>query len=106
MTLLAHEGWNGPGPWILFVPLVWAVVVLGLITFLRRTARRGGAGPRRRGPGPWHLGAGPAEPSPVDVLGRRFAEGQIDENEYWMRLSVLNEAMHSERQAEPKGGAR
>jgi putative membrane protein len=25
------------------------------------------------------------------VLGRRFASGEIDEDEYWRRLSVLDE---------------
>ncbi|MYS41656.1 SHOCT domain-containing protein, partial [Streptomyces sp. SID5998] len=29
--------------------------------------------------------------SPLAVLGRRFASGEIDEDEYWHRLSVLEE---------------
>jgi putative membrane protein len=28
--------------------------------------------------------------SPITVLGHRFASGEIDEDEYWRRLSVLN----------------
>ncbi|MFD7875010.1 SHOCT domain-containing protein [Streptomyces sp. NPDC059766] len=85
MTTLAD--WHGgPGPWILFLPLIWAAVVAGAVTFLRRTARRGRCGP-------WQaLGdPRPSGDSPVAILGRRFASGEIDEDEYWRRLSVLDE---------------
>ncbi|MDV9177979.1 SHOCT domain-containing protein, partial [Streptomyces sp. W16] len=33
----------------------------------------------------------PTGDSPLAVLGRRFATGDIDEDEYWRRLSVLDE---------------
>ncbi|MEZ7005096.1 SHOCT domain-containing protein [Streptomyces sp. AD55] len=81
MQTLANFGDGGPGPWILLVPLLWALVVGGVVTVLRRTARRGRPGPGR-----------PVEDrSPLAVLGRRFAAGEIDEEEYWRRLSVLEE---------------
>ena len=76
--------WNGgPGPWILFFPLIWAAVVIGVVTVLRRTGRRG----------PWRAtdDPRPSGDSPLAVLGRRFASGEIDEDEYWRRLSVLDE---------------
>ncbi|MET9689729.1 SHOCT domain-containing protein [Streptomyces sp. NPDC006514] len=76
-TALAHDG---PGPWILFLPLIWAAVVVGVVTVLRRTVRRGPHGAPTYG-----------ERSPIAVLGRRFAAGEIDEEEYWRRLSVLDE---------------
>lgn len=42
--------------------------------------------------GPWRGPDGrPASDSPLAVLGRRFASGEIDEDEYWRRLSVLEE---------------
>ncbi|MGW0731961.1 SHOCT domain-containing protein [Streptomyces sp. NPDC002851] len=83
MQTLAHwEG--GPGPWFLLFPLFWAAVVFGIVTVLRRTVWRG----RGRG-GPWR--AVPDEKSPISVLGHRFASGEIDEEEYWRRLTVLNE---------------
>ncbi|MBT2367344.1 SHOCT domain-containing protein [Streptomyces sp. ISL-10] len=83
MNTLVHDG---PGPWILFFPLIWAAVVVGVVTVLRRT---GILRPHRA---PWQ-GARPpiAESSPIAVLGRRFAAGEIDEEEYWRRLSVLDE---------------
>ncbi|MFJ4693207.1 SHOCT domain-containing protein [Streptomyces sp. NPDC088766] len=49
-----------------------------------RTVRAGRRGPRAAGPRP-------AGDSPLAVLGRRFASGEIDEDEYWRRLSVLDE---------------
>ncbi|MEU3200803.1 MULTISPECIES: SHOCT domain-containing protein [unclassified Streptomyces] len=84
MQTLAHFGDGGPGPWILFFPLLWALVIGGGVALLRRTAWRG------------HRGRGPVRPlvehdSPIAVLGRRFASGEIDEDEYWRRLSVLDE---------------
>jgi putative membrane protein len=83
MQTLAHFADGGPGPWILLFPLIWAVVIGGGIALLRRTAWRG-----RRG-GPWRSTV--EDNSPITVLGHRFASGEIDEDEYWRRLSVLDE---------------
>jgi putative membrane protein len=82
MQTLAHFADGGPGPWILLFPLIWAAVVIGGIVLLRRTVWRGRRGPRR-----------PAidDNSPITVVGHRFAAGEIDEDEYWRRLSVLDE---------------
>ncbi|MGV9989234.1 SHOCT domain-containing protein [Streptomyces sp. NPDC003374] len=93
MQTLAHWDGGGPGPWILFFPLIWAAVVVGAVTVLRRTAWRGRGGPwRGTGAAPWRGADGrPAPDSPLAVLGRRFASGEIDEDEYWRRLSVLDE---------------
>jgi putative membrane protein len=94
-TLLA-DGWHGgPGPWILLVPLFWAAVAFGVVTLVRRS--RGWRG----GP-PWaavrQAGAAGTQqffrggvPEPVDVLKRRYAEGELDEYEYRARLSVLTD---------------
>lgn len=79
-----HDG--GPGPWILFLPLLWFLVVAGIVLLLRRF---GLCGRRGRGHGPQR--GGHSEHSPLSVLGRRFAAGEIDEDEYWRRLSVLDE---------------
>ncbi|MER8232546.1 SHOCT domain-containing protein [Streptomyces sp. NPDC094049] len=75
---------GGPGPWVLFVPLVWAVVVIGVVTVARRAGWRRGRDPRLHG-------GGPDEHSPLALLGHRFAAGEIDEDEYWRRLTVLEE---------------
>ncbi|CAL9594058.1 hypothetical protein SUDANB6_05318 [Streptomyces sp. enrichment culture] len=85
MQTFAHLD-GGPGPWILLVPLVRAAAVLAGVALPRRTGR---AGPRA----PWRTGDGsrPTGDPPLDVLGRRFASGGIDEDEYRRRLTVLDE---------------
>lgn len=88
MNTLAHFD-GGPGPWILFFPLIWAAVVIGGIVLLRRTVWRGRRASCQRDDA--ERGVRVAENSPIAVLGRRFASGEIDEDEYWRRLSVLNE---------------
>ncbi|HLL37575.1 MAG TPA: SHOCT domain-containing protein [Streptomyces sp.] len=82
MQTLAHLGDAGPDAWILLTPLLWAAVMIAAITLLRRTAWHRAT--------PWRP-ASTDHPSPLTVLGRRFASGEIDEEEYWRRLSVLEE---------------
>jgi len=90
--------WNGgPGPWILFFPLIWVFAVAAVITVLRRTGWRG------RG-GPWQARTATSEHSPLAVLGRRFAAGEIDEEEYWRRMSVLEEHFGRDVRGDLRGG--
>lgn len=96
MNTLAHAG---PGPWVLLFPLVWAAVIVTVVTVLRRTGRIGPS----RGRGPWGRPAHD-ERSPIALLGRRFAAGEIDEDEYWRRLTVLEEQFG--RSAGSEGRAR
>ncbi|MFJ9440504.1 SHOCT domain-containing protein [Kitasatospora sp. NPDC101235] len=74
--------WHGPGPWILLIPLVWIAVVVLVIAVLRRTVRR------RHGCG---FGGGAVAEHPLAVLGRRYAEGDIDAEEYRAKRAVLSE---------------
>ncbi|MFD4654140.1 SHOCT domain-containing protein [Kitasatospora sp. NPDC058444] len=84
--------WHGPGPWILLIPLVWIAVVVLVIAVLRRTVwRRHGCG----------FGAGAEHP--LAVLGRRYAEGDIDAEEYRAKRSVLSEPPRDDARG---GGAR
>ena len=86
METLADWGGHGPGPWILLMPVLWAFAVTGVVLVLRRGRR-----PLRRPGGPWGPG-GRGIVSAAEVLARRFAQGEIDEDEYASRLSVLKEA--------------
>lgn len=73
---------DGSGIWLVgIIPmLLWAVLlVLGIILMVRLIGRNSANQP----PPPW--GAESAE----DVLRRRFAAGEIDEEEYRRRLEVL-----------------
>jgi putative membrane protein len=62
----------GPGPWI----LLWIAVVVTII-WLVRGRGRGRWGPPHRGP------------SALDILDRRFAEGELSAEEYRSRRQVL-----------------
>ncbi|WP_316521003.1 SHOCT domain-containing protein [Kitasatospora brasiliensis] len=76
--------WTGPGPWILLIPLVWIAVVVLVVALLRRTVwRRHGCG--------FGAGAVSAAEHPLAVLGRRYAEGDIDAEEYRAKRAVLSE---------------
>jgi putative membrane protein len=66
-------GW-GPGPWFLVFPLFWLAAVATFALIFRR----------RR----WRF---PDERSAGEVLGERYARGEISEDEYRQRLAVLRE---------------
>ena len=76
-TIFAAWHHDGPGWWIVFVPLFWIVVIGGIVLLLRS---RGGWGPPR--------GGGHRETA-IDVLDGRYARGEIDVDEYQERRSVL-----------------
>jgi putative membrane protein len=75
-TLIATCAWGyGPGFFWPIFPLLWFVLIVGLIVFFgRRFRRRAWAGPGRSG---------------ESVLAELFARGEIDESEYAKRLAVL-----------------
>ncbi|GAA4840422.1 SHOCT domain-containing protein [Kitasatospora terrestris] len=84
-TLLAHAAdGSWPGPWILLVPLFWLSAVLLVVLVVRRVLwRRGGCG--------YGWGYGRGADSPLAALGRRYADGEIDADEYRARRAVLTE---------------
>jgi putative membrane protein len=73
LPIAEHDYW-GPGPWILLVPLVWIAVIATIVWLLRG---RRGWGPHRGGP------------SALEILDRRFAEGELSAQEYRDRRQVL-----------------
>lgn len=79
-TLIPVAHWNGHGPgwWIVFVPLFWILVITGIIFLVR--SRRGGP--------PW---GGRGRESGIDVLERRFAQGELSLEQYRERRAVLEE---------------
>lgn len=66
-------GW-GPGGWWVVFPLLWLLLLGGVIFALVRG----------RGRGRWHQGQ-----SAENVLAERYARGEIAEEEYRERLDVL-----------------
>jgi putative membrane protein len=82
MLPLADNHWDGPGAWILLVPLFWGLVILGIVWIVR-------------GSRPWGPRASFRRPeSGIEVLERRFAAGEIDHEEYRQRRSTLEEHRH------------
>ena len=86
-------GWGGWVLWILLTVAFWALVIMAVI-WLVRTISAGRAPGRRFVGGPsWVTAQGGPTPSAVSpaeqILGERFARGEIDENEYRSRLAVL-----------------
>jgi putative membrane protein len=78
-TTIFADAWHhdGPGWWIVFVPLFWIVTIGGLMLLLRS---RGGWGTPR---------VGGHRESALDMLDGRYARGEIDVYEYRERRSVL-----------------
>jgi putative membrane protein len=75
---IAHWDGDGPGWWIVLVPLFWLLVIFGIVLVVRG---RGGAPP-------W---AGRGRETAIEVLERRFAEGELSLEQYRERRSVLEE---------------
>ncbi|KOV53599.1 hypothetical protein ADL00_34030 [Streptomyces sp. AS58] len=59
----------------------WAVIIALGVLLYRALARPGGSDDR--------ADARPLEPIPEQILAERFARGEIDEDEYHRRLTVL-----------------
>ena len=71
-TILAVAGWHGAGgPWFLLFPLFSIALFVGAFFLFR--------GRRER----WHTH------SAEQVLGERYAKGEITADEYQQRLNVL-----------------
>ena len=66
-----HHGWGGP--WFL---IIWIALIIFVVWLLRRVGWRGPRGPHRR-------------QSAAEVLDHRFARGEIDDDEFRRRRSVL-----------------
>lgn len=66
---------HGGGPWFPFFPLFWIVVILFVFWLLRR--------------GRWFRPRHFRHQSAAEALEHRFARGEVDEEEYRRRRSVL-----------------
>ena len=82
-----HDG-GGWGGWILMslaMILFWALVITAIVLAVRYLV--GAAGPHNR-PG---AGPTPAGNRAEDVLAERYARGEIDDDEYRRRLTLIRE---------------
>ena len=74
---IAHWGGDGPGWWIVFAPLFWVLIIVAVVLLVR--SRR------------WAPPGGHRRETAIDVLERRFAEGDLSLEQYRERRSVLEE---------------
>jgi putative membrane protein len=82
---MMFPGW-GMGGWMMvsygFVVLLFLVgIVVALVALSRRTGRSGPT----------------ATPTAKELLAQRYARGEIDDDEYFQRLSVLDSALEPAR---------
>jgi putative membrane protein len=74
------QGWGGGWIAMLVMMVLLIVVVLAVVWLLVGGARRFGGGD-----------AHPARATPEQILAERLARGEIDPNEYRVRLAALTE---------------
>ena len=77
-----HGGWGWGWMALMMVVMVlfWAAVIVGLVWLIRSAGR-----------GSWSRERSVREETPVEILERRFAEGEISEEDYRARREVLND---------------
>ena len=79
----AWSGTTWDAPWLMFVPMLWPVLVIGAIILVVMLLLRDGrtqAGRRDTGL------------MPFEILRERFARGEIDEAEYEERQRVISQS--------------
>ena len=76
------NAWDGAMPWLMFLPMLWPVVVIGAIIFVAMLLIRDGRARAGR--------RDPAGLTPFEILRERFARGEIDQPEYEERLRVIS----------------
>jgi putative membrane protein len=89
---------------VLTTAVFWGLIIWGVVALFgwaRRNRQASGGWwretrPWRSGPGPWSGGTDPwggrgawYDDVPQEILGRRLAAGEIDEEEYHRRLAAL-----------------
>jgi len=72
-----HQDWGGP--WFLLGPLFWGLVIFGIIWALRRSRRH------------WRRAGLARHGSGIQLLERRYAQGELSADEYRERRAVLEE---------------
>jgi putative membrane protein len=70
----------------MFLPMLWPIVMIGGIVVLVMILMRGG---RTETPPTWRRDAG--RQTPFEILGERFARGEIDRHEYEERKELLSQ---------------
>ena len=77
------NAWDGPMPWLMFLPMLWPIVVIGAIIVMVMLLIGDGRTPagRRDSRGL----------TPFEILRERFARGEIDRAEYEERRRIISQ---------------
>jgi putative membrane protein len=82
----ASSTWDGTTPWLMFLPMMlWPILVIGGIIAVVMLLMRSG---KAEAPPTWRDGR---RQTPFDILGERFARGEIDRREYEERKGLLSQ---------------
>ncbi|MFJ8199829.1 SHOCT domain-containing protein [Streptomyces sp. NPDC096152] len=92
--MMWYDGGWGWGGWFImaaFMVLFWALVIAGIVALARYFGgcRHQQSGPPTQSGAPGEQGWGNRRAE--DLLAERFARGEIDEEEYKRRLTLLRE---------------
>ena len=77
------NAWDGAMPWLMFLPMLWPILVIGATVLLVVLVLRGARTPT----GP----RDPARLTPFQILRERFARGEIDQAEYEEKRRVISQ---------------
>jgi putative membrane protein len=77
------NAWDGAMPWLMFLPMLWPILVIGAIILVVMFLIRDGRTPAGR--------RGPTGLKPFEILRERFARGEIDQAEYEEKRRVISQ---------------
>ena len=85
MMFWYNHGVSGWGWFAMSVGMIlfWTVIITAVVLVVRSLGRADGSRPAEH----THT---PAAPTPQQILGERFARGEIDEEEYRRRMDALH----------------
>ncbi|MET8139187.1 SHOCT domain-containing protein [Sphaerisporangium sp. NPDC005288] len=82
----------GPGPWWPIIPIFWGLFWVTLVVLVFRS-RKGGWTPFAGGTPPWAARAAASPTTSAEkILAERYARGELSDEEYFERMSVLKGA--------------
>jgi putative membrane protein len=81
-----NSAWDSTMPWPMFLPMLWPIVMIGGIVVLVILLMRGG---RTEAPPTWRRDV--SHQTSFEILGERFARGEIDRHEYEERKELLSQ---------------
>lgn len=88
--ITAGPHWGAAGGFSPIFPIIWALLWAGLIALAVTGWRKGWWGPRRT---PAPAGPAPAASAPTAsaerILAERYARGELTDDEYFEKMSVL-----------------